>query len=282
MFGMNFPGPNIFISGIGTIGIIYGLIRVTGFFKKIDINQQNTRQLEVIRLNLSNLKRIKIKKILFRFSNLNMGSRPENDEYCRIFRLIKCKIDREMDKIDERSNEQLDEMSNEQLDSINLLIEYLERLNSEVDRENSPISFEQEEESSPQKRKQLWYNLKFKQMSNFWNECSLSFDHHDECCCCFERGNHNKKKPCGHIICYDCCVSLFNSTLSDEEQGISETKCPVCRQVIEPELVCNWCQNNSGVDSDFHYFQDDKIFHQNCLRFVTFPSNNPSLRISSQ
>ena len=136
--------------------------------------------------------------------------------------------------------------------------------------------------NNPDMRNQLWESLKFKQTNTFWNKCSPCYNYNGECCCCLETNVKKKRTPCRHIICYDCCVSLFNSTISQEEQGISETKCPVCRQVLEPVLKCQWCKNKSGVDSDFLYCQfRDELLHQDCFRYA-FPNgySRRFLRIS--
>ena len=119
-------------------------------------------------------------------------------------------------------------------------------------------------------------------MNIFWKKCSPCFNHNGECCCCFDSGENRRITPCGHIICYNCCVDLFDSTISQEEQGVSETGCPVCRRVIEPELVCEWCKNQVAIDSDILYCQDsDKIVHEVCFRFACRNgSNNRILRIS--
>ena len=153
---------------------------------------------------------------------------------------------------------------------------------SDEQEENSESSDEQEEELSPEIRKQLWKSFKFKQTNILWEKCSPCFSHNQECCCCFDTDKNRRITPCGHIICYDCCVDLFDSTLFQEEQGISETKCPVCRHEIEPELVCEWCTNQVGIDSDVLYCQDtDKIVHEVCFRFACQNgSDRQALRIS--
>lgn len=284
---------NILITGVATIGILYGLIRISDTLRKPVNNDRisDSRRKPVIYIRkLEKLKTL-IHHIQILIQILGLENSLSNETLADI-----------KNKILQISHEELNENIDSYLEILEFMSNSLEKQNQDIQdenseslvqqeenseslvqqEENSESSDEQEEELSPEIRKQLWKNLKFKQINIFWKKCSPCFNHNGECCCCFDSGENRKITPCGHIICYNCCVDLFDSTISQEEQGVSETGCPVCRRVIEPELVCEWCKNQVGIDSDVLYCQDsDKIVHEVCFRFACpNGSNNRILRIS--
>lgn len=290
---MSHLNSNILITGVATIGILYGLIRISDTLRKPVNNDRisDSRRKPVIYIRkLEKLKTL-IHHIQILIQILGLENSLSNETLADI-----------KNKILQISHEELNENIDSYLEILEFMSNSLEKQNQDIQdenseslvqqeenseslvqqEENSESSDEQEEELSPEIRKQLWKNLKFKQINIFWKKCSPCFNHNGECCCCFDSGENRKITPCGHIICYNCCVDLFDSTISQEEQGVSETGCPVCRRVIEPELVCEWCKNQVGIDSDVLYCQDsDKIVHEVCFRFACpNGSNNRILRIS--
>lgn len=236
---------NIFIGGLGLAGCLYALIKITETYENLNKNKQIADRQELLRIR---------DDLNERFQKILDDSRIHllSSDKLEVFTSIATRIGALLDS-------SIQENSDEEIEGLLLILE--QTLHYQEIRESEGLT--------PEQRETLWMNFKFRQTNIFWDKCSPCLNSHQECCCCLEVCQERKITPCKHVLCYKDCERLFNSTISDEEYGVQETRCPCCRQVFEPELICKFCKNEADIDTHFIYCQDcDNVFHQGCLKFA--------------